>query len=753
MKKVKFLSILAASSLFLGSCSDDQNGASVVENPVKGGEEIIFGSSLTKSQIETRTIYGDEVTEGGDYQHGYFPVYWEDGDNITILCPQASNGTRVDYTITPLEDDKTTSADVTKLYPDKAGLQWGAKDEHEFFAFYPAEAIRGEAVPDDGIVTVNIPVEQDPVRWEPQADGKTWVGIADTDYAYMWAYNKVKKSETPQGTAIPLPFKPMTTVLEITVNGPKSGSQAVSQVTVTSVAPASADDPNTILSGEIKCNIRAAAEGGKAICEAAGNMNEVRNRISVNLYNAKGDGKYPTLNVGEKLKVYVSIMPKDESIERGNLKVTVAGVNTPAKEKTLQTATIIAHAINKVSLPALDATGSQTDINYWMSNLDPDIYYSELSLPGSKSSMATKSYNSDYYMQGVSMTEQFKVGVRAFDFETKVHNAGNILFPNYDRIDVTIETQLSTGSIIPLKTALQELADCLDKAEKDGKEQESVFVNLSYAAPKLLGEALADEGNWVNYIIQFANDWTNGRVYDGEINANTTLGDVAGKIILRIHARKQDAYSGFTTNLPAQLVCYDQPCSVMENEETGVKTTTLADMSWGTASHATGTQLFYQDASRLDSKGGILDLSSFDGDIDSKKSQVQDIVEASVEAYNNNQSHNIWYMMDVGGYFYEANVGGLFGEKYDSEGVTTELTPYFFEFFNVREQNASLGAVYMNFADNDSDYGAKFGSNALIQTIINNNFTFQLRTRGSDSKASAQTRGVSVGNDDPNSWD
>lgn len=168
MKNLKMLSILAASVMFWGSCTDDQTDTSVVENPVKGGEEVLFGSSLSKSsQIETRTIYGDEVTEGGDYQHGYFPVYWEDGDNITILCPQASNGTRVDYTITPLEDDKTTSADVTKLDPDKAGLQWnGNVDEHEFFAFYPAEAIRGEAVPDDGIVTVNIPVEQDPVRWE-----------------------------------------------------------------------------------------------------------------------------------------------------------------------------------------------------------------------------------------------------------------------------------------------------------------------------------------------------------------------------------------------------------------------------------------------------------------------------------------------------------------------------------------------------------------------------------------------------------
>lgn len=590
MKNLKMLSILAASVMFLGSCTDDQTDTSVVENPVKGGEEVLFGSSLSKSsQIETRTIYGDEVTEGGDYQHGYFPVYWEDGDNITILCPQASNGTRVDYTITPLEGDKTTSADVTKLDPDKAGLQWnGNVDEHEFFAFYPAEAIRGEAVPDDGIVTVNIPVEQDPVRWEKR-DDKTWVGIANTDYAYMWAYNKVKKSETPQGTSIPLPFKPMTTVLEITVNGPKSGSQAVSQVTVTSVDPASADNPNTILSGEIKCNIRAAAEGGKAICEAAGNMNEVRNRIAVNLFNAKGDGKYPTLSAGEKLKVYVSIMPKDESIEKGNLKVTVAGVNTPAKEKTLQTATIIAHAINKVNLPALDATGSQTDINYWMSNLAPDIYLTELSWPGSKMSSVTRNVGENGFVQSASLTTQFELGVRAFDFPTI--NSGS------DDIVLAHETFWGTTESIGtnLKAALDELAACLDKAEQAGKKQEAVFVNISYAASRFILSA-DRESSWLSTLMSTFDTWKNDRVCASEVNANTVLGDVAGKIILRIHVKGEDVYNKFTTELPAQLVCYSSPY-----------TGQLVPMSWGTSSKTNGLQLFYEEETRLQN-GGIFDI-------------------------------------------------------------------------------------------------------------------------------------------------
>ena len=731
MKKVKFLSILAASSLFLGSCSDDQNGASVVENPVKGGEEIIFGSSLTKSQIETRTIYGDEKTEGGDYNHGYFPVYWEDGDNITILCPQASNGTRVDYTITPLEGDKTTSADVTKVDPSKAGLQWnGNVDEHEFFAFYPAEAIRGEAVLDDGIVTVNIPVEQDPVRWEKRGDN-TWVGIANTDYAYMWAYNKVKKSETPQGTSIPLPFKPMTTVLEITVNGPKSGSQAVSQVTVTSVAPASAENPNTILSGEIKCNIRAAAENdGTAICETAGNLNEVRNRISVNLFNAKGDGRYPTLSAGEKLKVYVSIMPKDESIEKGNLKITVAGVNTPAKEKTLQTATIIAHAINKVSLPALDATGSQTDINYWMSNLDPDIYLTELSWPGSKMSSVTRVVGENGYVQSASLTTQFELGVRAFDFPTI--SSGSDIVLAHETFWGTTE-----GFGTKLKDALDELAACLEKADAAEKKQEVVFVNISYAASRFILSS-DRENTWLNTLMSTFNDWKNDRINTLEVNSNTTLGDVAGRIILRIHVKGEDTYSNFTTELPAQLVCYSSPY-----------TGQLVPMSWGTSSKANGLQLFYEEETRLQN-GGIFDINKNDGDAQSKKDHVAAVVQESVTQYNENKEHNIWYLIDLGGYY---NFTVVIGGFYDGEGVAEDLTPYFFEFFNTRTQNASLGVVWMNFADNDPNYGAKYGCDQLIQTIINNNFTFQLRTRGSDSKASAQTRGVSVGNDDPNSWD
>lgn len=721
------LSIIAASLLILGSCSD-QMEEPIIENPVQTGDEINFGTSLP-SQIETRTAYGDEVTTGGDYDNGYFPVYWEEDDVIAILCPDASNETRVDYKITPDANDKTTSTDVTKIDPDKAGLQWGTEDEHEFFGFYPASALTGETNTTDGIVTVDIPERQNPVRWE-QEDGNTWVGIGNTDYAYMWAYAKVKKSKTPVGTAISLPFEPMSTVLEITINGPKNGQMAISSVNINSIDQSGTGTANTILTGEVECNIKAASTNGtgQAECKAVGNMNEVRNRIYINLYNAKGDGQYPVLYPGDKLRVYAYLLPKDENIEKGNIQISVSPVNQANKVKTLQTDAILAHAVNKVSLPALDEGGTE-DANYWMSSLNPDIYLTELSWPGSKMSAITYEKGVDNvpfigevhngYTQNSTLTKQFELGVRAFDFPTVY--SGN-------SIELGRETYIASteGIGISLKGALDELATCLTKAEAAGKKQEAVFVNISYAASRFI-LSRDRESQWLTTLINTYNDWKNDKIYESEVNNNTTLGDVAGKIILRVHIKGEDTFNQFTTLLPVQLACYNEPYSL-----------TPGAMSWGMASNVNGLQLLYEDQTRLANEG-VLDLTTNDGTPDEKKTNVAAVVQESVNQYINNRNHNIWYLIDLGGFYTTAF---LTISIYNGEAAAEELTPHFFKFFNTREQNASLGTVYMNFADDNADYGAKYGCDYLIQTIIDNNFSFQLRTRGNTGGTTRSTSSV-----------
>ena len=728
--KLRTISMSIASLLILGSCTE-QFDSSVVENPVHVGEEINFGTSLP-STVSTRTSYGEEVTEGGEHGNGYFPVYWEDGDVITILCPQAAQSKRVDYRITPMEGQEYTSTDVTKIDPDKAGLQWGAEDEHEFFGFYPASAIaEGDENPEDGIVTVDIPENQIPTEWYTDAEGVR-VGKGNTDYTYMWAYAKVNKNTIKQGEPIPLDFEPMSTVLEITINGPTIGNMTVSSVTITSVDKEGTGTANTVLTGKVQCNIKAAAtsENHQAVCTAVGDMGEVRNRIFISLYGANetGDG-YPTLGSGDKLRVYAYLLPKDANIEKGTIQITVSPLNQARKVKTLQTDAILAHAINKVNLPALDAGGEGN--NYWMSRLDPDIYLTELSWPGSKMSMATRKNDNNYFLQSTSLTEQFNLGVRAFDLQTMVNQWDN------NNIYVATETQFgsSFSSIASLKSALAELAKCLEQAQ-----QEVVFVNISYAAPRyeIFDLDFKNEPGWRNNLISHFEDWKNDKINIEEVTANTTLGDVAGTIVLRIHIKETKAYNNFSTSLPAQLVCYEEPY-----------TGELVNMSWGTPDKTNGLQLLYQEASRLDNGGGIFDMTNFDGTPESKKEQVAAIVQKSIEQYNANDNHNIWYMMDVGGYYYSSNLGFL-QQEYNSEQVAEKLTPYFFEFFNKREKNTSLGVVLMNFADNDKSYGVKYGCDDLIQTIIDNNFSFSLRKRGNVQQSFRSIKPVATSSD---GWD
>lgn len=51
-----------------------------------------------------------------------------------------------------------------------------------------------------------------------------------------------------------------------------------------------------------------------------------------------------------------------------------------------------------------------------MSDLDPNIYVSELSIPGSKFSVLSSAYNASNIYQNATIEQQFQDGIRAFIF-------------------------------------------------------------------------------------------------------------------------------------------------------------------------------------------------------------------------------------------------------------------------------------------------------------------------------------------------
>jgi len=737
MKKNIFLIAGIALTAMLSGCADE-NLDNTVKNPVKSGEEIMFGSELSgdadviEAKPGTRTVYGDRNKNG-------VPVYWEaDGtDEIAIFCNQASQPANhlVNYKITPDETNHEIAASVAKVNPSEAGLQWGDLDtEHRFYAFYPASAVEGSAEEDKtGQITANIPVTQQVQEWrkgtfessDTEFNGRTvYFGLPNMDYAYMYAYNAVTPSEVEKSQAINLQFHNLVTVLDITVQGPSSGTATITNINVDAI-----EGEKPILTGDFTCNIRNTETGVIGTCEPVGDFNEERGRISIPCYDKK-TGQFIQLGPNELLNVKAYIIPQDNNtVTKRTLRVTVSLLNGAPCRKTLQTADVTPHKINRVILPPLEIGGT----NYWMSSLDPDIYVSELSLPGSKMSYLTSANGADIVYQNATIKEQLLDGVRAFIFHTQRMYNGEL------RISVN-GSPLSTT----LKGALAEIATFLKEAESKGKKQETAFVLVTYSGGN------GSEKDWMtalqNTVNECAGDYDTYRIFDKEMTPDVTLGDVAGQIILKANYNSDAMISGAGT-APLMYTKWEVPYV-----EGGLP------MTWGNPNSAANLWWLYQEVtSVLDTDKNENSDYTAEATKAEKNANIKAIFQKSVDAYNNDTSHKTWFMNDLGGYYCwetrEWAIISYWQEHTDTKALATDMNSLGVSELQNRTENAGLGLVYMNFADKQEDSGALYKSDWLIQTIIDNNFKFALRKKGSSTTSSSKYNATYSNGGNAVGWD
>lgn len=734
MKKNIFLIAGIALTAMFSGCADE-NLDNTVKNPVKSGEEIMFGSRLSgdadviEAKPGTRTVYGDRNENG-------VPVYWEAGDKIAIFCNQASQPAShlVNYKITPDETDHATAASVAKVNPSEAGLQWGDVDtEHRFYAFYPASAVEGSAEEDQtGKITANIPVTQQVQEWregtfvskDPQFKGKkVYFGLPNMDYAYMYAYNAVTPSQVKDGQFIDLQFHNLVTVLDITVQGPSSGTATITNINVDAI-----EGEEPILTGDFTCNIRNTETGVIGTCDPVGDFNEERGRISIPCYDKK-TGQFIQLGKDELLNVKAYIIPQDKNtVTKRTLRVTVSLLNGAPCRKTLQTADVTPHKINRVILPPLEIGGT----NYWMSSLDPNIYVSELSLPGSKMSYLTSANRSNIVYQNATIEEQLLDGVRAFIFHTQRMYNGEL------RISVN-GSPLSTT----LKGALAEIATFLKEAESKGKKQETAFVLVTYSGGN------GSEKDWMtalqNTVNECAGDYDTYRIFDKEMTPDVTLGDVAGQIILKANYNSDAMISGAGT-APLMYTLWNTP--YVEGGR---------DMTWGNPNSTAKLRWLYQEVTSVKDDSRGCGHGSAEATKEQKISYIKKIFQESVTAYKNDTSHKTWFMNDLGGYYFYQTEEGIFVSRHedhqDPEGLATDMNSLGVSELQNRTENAGLGLVYMNFADKQADSGAKYKSDWLIQTIIDNNFKFALRKKGSSTTPSSKYNATYSNGGNAVGWD
>lgn len=703
MKKILYS--LAAVTLLLTASCQDKNEINTIENPVQSGDEITFGSSLPED-IQSRTIYGQPDTE-----KQVFPVYWENGDEIAIYCPQASNPptklARYRISAPTTEPYSSTATAVTRI--GDAGLQWGTEDLHKFYAFYPSSGVKGTE--STGFFDLEIPVNQDVNKFYLDKDGN-WQADVNTELALMYAYRGQKKSNTEVGTNIDLRFKPLSTILEIVVQGPANGTEALTltniNVETTNGTPIVGQFHAQIATGS---NTDEAYTDGSSVTFSSEDDDKVVNNLSIECsWKEDGETKFVTLGQGQKLYVKAFMLPTQE-IDSKNIKITVS-TTKGALHKTLvgsdgKSFTIAQHKVNHVTLPAL-----KTDFEtaYWMNSLDPNIYLTELSIPGSKMTAETAENGASNPYQATTIEQQYKDGVRAFILQTQRNYRGDL---NVSRINK------------PLTTVLDEISNYLKTSKTQGKN-EFAFVLITY------NSGSGSQKDWMTSLQTTINEISEDVIYKQEITPNTTLGDVFGKIVVKCNYNEDEMVNGLTTSAP---MLYTQ--WLVPYVEGGL------DMPWGNPFNATNLKWLYQEVTTVTETDkntcseweGLADKVEKYKAEDSKENKVayiKDLFKKSLDAYKS-ENHNTWFMNDLGGEYRWCTDQHDFLDRthdihIDVETLTKDLNQLGIDELQNRAENAGLGLIFMNFA-NRGTTGQAYKSDLLLQTIIDNNFKFALRKK------------------------
>lgn len=553
MKKIK---LLTGALLVIGltACSDDLDVKR--EMPVTG-EEVAFGTSLRNFETpQSRTIYGVPEDESVN-SYSELTINWVEGDKVRVYSPQATPGFQyADYVIDEATEGGSAHYFLVKDSHNDTGVRWGdVSTLHHFYAFYPTNINRNNYTPIKGLgdgqtadnmtVEAEIPVAQERGELvEAGPDGKdvgnvflpaNWKLIRpDMTYAIMAGHGTWDPNDPDQvDKNVTIKFKPIVTVVDVVVNGPADGANALDVYRVT------INSKKTPIVGKFTAQFD--EEGNVTFGGMSETITENNNMATI---NCQYNGQPTKLGPGEKLTLKFFLLPR--AIDASELSVTVQinegrvltkslipglGEDEVTNEKPLAQGQIV-----RVWTPNLTVPASSN----WMSSIPDNVLFSQLSLPGSKHSYTGDLYNKAVsggqidenagimqYYQSIYVTDgnadtQFDKGIRAFDL--KIYNNernGWSGYPNYVYAGGGKVNDLTIGDVL----------DNLNEqmAESDSRD-EACVVMLNYVSPPEIS-------TWLSRLEQGLNDWNND--HQGTLvridPAKTTMGDMRGKIAVIIN--------------------------------------------------------------------------------------------------------------------------------------------------------------------------------------------------------------------------
>lgn len=411
MRKMKITSLFAAAVLLaagVSSCSDD-NGLQHTSAAV--GDAINFGVGSTG----TRTTYG--TGEGEDQ----WQLYWDYATDSVRLFSNEANGSGAAYSV---KEDAAHSGDKKwGVLAAREGNQmtWGQgkgeTGEHTFYATYPGSSSYDLSVEKygDNFAVFKCPINRSQVVKLGEKKDGNYSTTADMREAFMVASATGNRKTTDK---ILFNFSPIMTTLEVTIS--RSSSDNINTTCHVTGLQVIANVPEEAANSDYFYYKVPAATGVDAgLCDQNGDLQDntktTTTATTTTFVDIKTTGKDSTNNVelepGESVTVTV-FLPPMVNMKGVKLRVSCAGSGSSQSVTATVNSDIPASSKKKIKLPAISGA---SDGNNWITNLNDKIYVQQLSIPGTHDS-GTKDVSFDLgRTQNLSIEDQFKMGIRAFD--------------------------------------------------------------------------------------------------------------------------------------------------------------------------------------------------------------------------------------------------------------------------------------------------------------------------------------------------
>ena len=633
--------LLAVLSLAVVACVEDINP----DIPsAESGDEVQFGLAL--GDPETKTVYGNETGDA-------FPIYWINGDKVQIFSPQCLEGRRsAEYEVSVANEQQNYADQLTKT--GDYGVQWGAAEKAIFYSLYPSGKY---TLSNDGRYAqgVTINYSQNII-----VNGTTIK--SDMEDCLMYARNDGGETNNhegvPKGTTVNLAYKPISTVVYVTMEVAENTDAKVDNFTIQSVSLTAPGE--TYIAGTFSLKIEDGSFGEFA-------ANQASNTVLAQITDSSTGGFY-TISNKQKLSIPLFLAP-DSGLNVNGWKVKVVANNHTYTKTINLDQTLTPGKIHKISLPKFAAEETEWETGNWMENIPRNVYLSEVSIPGSWNTL-----NKEFQGNNPTISAQYAKGVRAFHLDTRWQGSG-------DPYNVTCNNVLGVANG---GNTIEAVRDGRVMSDSDNPSVES-------ALDEIIGNIQPDE--YMILICTFAQgsydhsytskdityDWVGeisrvcglkNEVYDAKaLNQNTLVGDVLGKVIVIINTEEAIA------SVPSDSKCLFVNISMKLTS--GQFGTALNDYNIGGINKGTEKSIeisdtgidMYNTQAQVCIAGETYtssrDRSNVDGrgfapTFGERKTVANNILSWSKTNYGTeNYAHDKWIYLGLGGYYVEYSNGFL----------------------------------------------------------------------------------------------